>query len=280
MMASGLFGLFLLPSCSKISEVPLHFVEVLQIRQGPSKGSGTLVASPYCASLFLITNQHVVPRSTSVEASWRGKYLKLRSKPINAGGEFPRDLAFIRLERSEVEHLGLLKPDVNQPRLHSSLKPLLGDSKHLLSIGYPINHSNLPVTRPALAPSESIVSRSSKSMNIPATHVKGAILKKLFIPLRGGYDLVISHDLQQGMSGGALLDHSGGLIGINALHALPAWDAPLQDETGITVQSRDQQFIESSAMAISVGLVAESVRPVLRRLCGPSQGSSRSVVHS
>lgn len=267
-MALGLVSLPVLTSCFRSTEAPLRFVEVLQIRQGPSKGSGTVVEDSDCQSYFLITNHHVVPRSTSVEASLDGKHLMLHSKPISVGGELPRDLAFIRLESSEVDYFGLRR--LQLPRSHwlASLKSLPGESARFLSVGYPIRPFNSSVSQSAPAPAGSDVLSSSRTTSVSATTINGSILKKLSTPLRGGYDLVISHDLEQGMSGGALLDDSARLIGINAMHALPAWDSSLQDEAGITMQPIDHQFVESRSMAISLRVISESIRPYLPRLCG------------
>ncbi len=61
---------------------------------------------------------------------------------------------------------------------------------------------------------------------------KGFILTtgkvSLILPkaLEGGYQIGYTNDIQKGMSGGALLNSRGEIVGVNGMHAFPLWDAP------------------------------------------------------
>ena len=50
--------------------------------------------------------------------------------------------------------------------------------------------------------------------------------------LQGGYQIGYTNDIQKGMSGGALLNLRGEVVGVNGMHAFPLWDIPSVFESG------------------------------------------------
>ncbi len=50
--------------------------------------------------------------------------------------------------------------------------------------------------------------------------------------LQGGYQIGYTNNIQKGMSGGALLNRRGEVIGVNGMHAFPLWDIPSVFESG------------------------------------------------
>ena len=50
--------------------------------------------------------------------------------------------------------------------------------------------------------------------------------------LQGGYQIGYTNDIQKGMSGGALLNQRGEVVGVNGMHAFPLWDIPSVFESG------------------------------------------------
>jgi S1-C subfamily serine protease len=58
------------------------------------------------------------------------------------------------------------------------------------------------------------------------TFTTGKIALVLEKALERGYQIGYTNQLEKGMSGGALLNKQGELIGVNGMHAYPIWDTP------------------------------------------------------
>ncbi|NET00224.1 MAG: trypsin-like peptidase domain-containing protein [Sphaerospermopsis sp. SIO1G1] len=83
-------------------------------------------------------------------------------------------------------------------------KPNPGDE--VLVVGFPVNQAN----------------NTAKNL----TFTTGNISLILDKALEGGYQIGYTNQLDKGMSGGALLNNRGELIGVNGMHAYPIWDIP------------------------------------------------------
>jgi len=228
----------LLSACAKKSDPLLVVRGVVQIVQGKSKGSGSLVTLQGCSLPVLLTNKHVVPRARPVKVSLpiSGLHVWVDSLvPLNASG---RDLAVLALTQDQARRL-MSSADVHMPirgRGQADSSFARQNQQPLVALGYSIrSRSQSPTLR------------------------SGVVLKSLPVPLRGGYDLLVTHALDQGMSGGPLFDANHRLIGINALHGSPAWDHDLYYENGALVASRDQRQVESLAMAISSQTIVDTL---------------------
>jgi S1-C subfamily serine protease len=83
-------------------------------------------------------------------------------------------------------------------------KPKTGDE--VFVVGFPINQENSEVEE--------------------FTLTTGKIALILDKALEKGYQIGYTNQLDKGMSGGALLNQQGELVGVNGMHAYPIWDTP------------------------------------------------------
>lgn len=79
------------------------------------------------------------------------------------------------------------------------------------------------------------------------TFTRGKVNLISDLSFRGGYQIGYSNDIVKGMSGGALLNAKGQIIGINGRHKYPAWGNPYVFEDGsIAPPDKKAQMIHSS----------------------------------
>ncbi|MGB3760568.1 MAG: serine protease [Rivularia sp. (in: cyanobacteria)] len=77
--------------------------------------------------------------------------------------------------------------------------------------------------------------------------------------LQGGYQIGYTNDIQKGMSGGALLNQSGEVVGVNGMHAFPLWDIPSVFESGEEVDKALHEKIVRLSWAVPMGKVEEKM---------------------
>lgn len=66
-------------------------------------------------------------------------------------------------------------------------------------------------------------------------------------PLEGGYQVGYTNRLEKGMSGSALFNRQGEVVGVNGMHAYPLWDAPSIFVDGLQAEEKlHQQIIRLS----------------------------------
>lgn len=85
----------------------------------------------------------------------------------------------------------------------------------------------------------------------------GKLLLVLPKPLEGGYQLGYTNNLQKGMSGGALLNHQGEVVGVNGMHAYPLWDVPSVFEDGSQTDEQLHKMIIRLSWAVSMEKIVQ-----------------------
>lgn len=80
---------------------------------------------------------------------------------------------------------------------------------------------------------------------------EGKIVYTLIQPLKGGYDVGISADIEKGMSGGGIFNEKGELVAITSIHANPLWETDLYYESGGIVEKETVSLISKYSMGIS-----------------------------
>ena len=87
----------------------------------------------------------------------------------------------------------------------------------------------------------------------------GLTIPLLGEPLEGGYTLTYTSDIDKGMSGGGVFDENDRLIGLNAAHQEPLWEASRNYQSGEPVTAKLNQQLD----LVALGLNAEQVRMAL-----------------
>ncbi|NER36676.1 MAG: trypsin-like serine protease [Oscillatoria sp. SIO1A7] len=70
-------------------------------------------------------------------------------------------------------------------------------------------------------------------------------------PLKNGYQVAYSIDIEKGMSGGPLFNDKREVVGVNGKHSHPLWDAPYLDKDGIEIQG-DRKELDEYSWAIPI----------------------------
>ncbi|BAY40741.1 peptidase S1 and S6 chymotrypsin/Hap [Nostoc sp. NIES-2111] len=73
--------------------------------------------------------------------------------------------------------------------------------------------------------------------------------------LEGGYQIGYTNDIQKGMSGGALLNIRGEVVGVNGMHAYPLWDTPSMFADGSEADPALHQKITRLSWAVPIKTV-------------------------
>ena len=81
---------------------------------------------------------------------------------------------------------------------------------------------------------------------------QGRIAIVLDRALEEGYQIGYTNDVRKGMSGGALLNNRGEVIGVNGKHAYPLWESPEIYQDGSEPCPALQELITRSSLAIPI----------------------------
>ncbi|NES19482.1 MAG: trypsin-like peptidase domain-containing protein [Symploca sp. SIO3E6] len=168
-------------------------VTVKVLRQDGIWGSGFIVKRQD-SSYTVLTNEHVVKNGQSyiIEHHNGQKYPAQLLQTTNFNDN---DLALLQFKSAESYEVASLE--------HSSS---LKDNEEVFMAGYPLDFKESDP--------------SGFSFRFGRITFLG-----MDRPLKGGYQLGTSHQIQKGMSGGPLLNRQGKVVGINGRH-MPLWGPP------------------------------------------------------
>ncbi len=86
---------------------------------------------------------------------------------------------------------------------------------------------------------------------------RGFITDILSKPLKKGYTIGYTNEIEKGMSGGAILNEQGKLIGVNGIHQNPLFGNPYIYEDGETISEELRKKMSSSSWGVPVTLLAQ-----------------------
>jgi S1-C subfamily serine protease len=152
----------------------------------------------------------------------------------------------------------------------------VGDEVFATGFAFPLETSQITPANPILPSQKQEVNTiypASTEESISFMFTAGKFSLKLDKALTGGYQIGYTNQVEQGMSGGPLLNRQGELVGINGLHANPLWDAPDLYQDGSTPSPALQQQISQLSWAVPIETF---VRLVPRSVISKSANTNRS----
>lgn len=208
-----------------------HLITV-KVINSRSWGSGVLL-SRQGNTYLVLTNAHVVPSEHSntlqVETFDQQQY-SARRLTIDSQD---RDIALLEFN-SNVNYTIAKLP--NYSRFGSRNN---GIGQQVIASGFP---TDLRPTSPSgLHITEGLISLYSD------------------IPFNHGYQVGYTNAIENGMSGGALINQQGELLAINGMHAYPLWGNPYVYPDGTQASSTLAEMYEQYSWGISIHAVLESV---------------------
>lgn len=230
----------------------------VRVLSGETLGSGIIVHKQ--GSVYqVLTNAHVLRSAVppyQIQTPEGQIYPAKLLKTINFHGNDMGLLQFTSSRKYAVANLG----DT------SCLK--VGDEVFAAGFAFPVETSQITPSSPILpSPKQegNIISPVDREESISFVFTAGKFSWMLDKALEGGYQIGYTNEVEQGMSGGPLLNRRGELVGINGLHANPLWDAPDLYQDGSTPSPPLQQKIAQLSWAVPietfVQLVPQSVIP-------------------
>jgi S1-C subfamily serine protease len=191
-------------------------------------GSGILIGRQG-RRYTVLTNRHVItPGAPYVIQTPDG-----RSHPANLVKKFNSrgaDLAMLQFQGQANYAIATL-----------SRSPQLLKDTPVLAVGFPLDP----------------ISNASKGLLITTGYI--SLLPPQ--PFQGGYQIGYTNRIQQGMSGGPVLNLQGEVIGINSLHAYPLWGDPYIFQDGSKPPPAQRQQVIQSSWAVPISRFREVVEP-------------------
>jgi S1-C subfamily serine protease len=225
----------------------LRSISIKILAHGETIGSGVILAKQ--ARVYtVITNAHVI-QSASMPFQ-----LQTHDGQIYAAALITpptgqnRDLSILRFQS--------LKQIYLTAKLATVL-PRIGD--RVWSAGFPLVGVGGDSASAEASRNEHQTDDTNKNVWAP-TIVRGQIVQILPVAMSGGYSIGSDRPIAKGMSGGALINRAGELVGINGVHAYPLWDQPEVLEDGSTVGESLQEQIKNSNWSIPTQFVKEYAR--------------------
>ncbi len=200
----------------------------VRIRSGEQHGSGVIIQESE-AGYWVVTNQHVLENREwhCIESSSGGRYQGVVVPLANNKDDL--DLALLWFNaQEEKEKVATLASDE-------------GGLSELIRIVTATGH---PAT-------QEYVERA------------GLTIPLLSEPLEGGYTLTYTSEIDKGMSGGGIFDDNDRLIGINAAHQEPLWDANRKYQSGKPVTAKLNKQLDLVALGLSLQQVKEAIGSVV-----------------
>ncbi|AUT03339.1 peptidase S1 [Nostoc sp. CENA543] len=102
---------------------------------------------------------------------------------------------------------------------------------------------------------------TEETENISFTFISGKVSLILTKALEGGYQVGYTNRLEKGMSGGALLNNQGEVVGVNGLHAYPLWDIPSVFIDGSQAEEQLHQQITQLSWAVPMDKIVSMMPP-------------------
>ncbi|MBF2028227.1 MAG: trypsin-like peptidase domain-containing protein [Oscillatoriales cyanobacterium C42_A2020_001] len=191
----------------------------VRVKAGRSGGSGILIQRQG-QTYTVLTNRHVV----SVGAPYVIQTPDGRSHPASLVKKFDfrgNDLATLQF-RSKANY---------------AIAPLT--STHHLLAGDPVVSAGFPLESPPKRANGLLITVGKISL----------LPQKAFV---GGYQIGYTNLIQQGMSGGPVLNLRGEVIGVNSLHAYPLWGDPYIFQDGSKPPQAQRKTIIQSSWAVPI----------------------------
>ena len=144
----------------------------------------------------------------------------------------------------------------------------IGSSLYL-EVGEPIYAAGFPYTEGESKTSSEPASSSYSDKATGLTLKTGRIAIILNQALVEGYQIGYTNDVKKGMSGGALLNSRGEVVGVNGKHAYPLWESPELYQDGSQPCPALEKLITRSSLAIPIEKSIE-LNPQLKAIKPPS----------
>lgn len=207
-------------STTVLSQLPtsqLHQIAqaiTVKVYVGDTSGSGTLIE--HQGQVYtVLTNAHVVTRGNSYRIQTLDG--KVHQATLKTYGNAPNtDLALLEFSASESYHTASLNLDSN-----------LSFQQPVYAAGFPFDHSDLVINNGQI----SFISSQ---------------------PIRGGYQIGFTNQIVQGMSGGALLDSYGRVIGILGLRKFPVLNTVYTYQDGTVPEPKTLQKMRQYSFAVPI----------------------------
>ncbi len=192
-------------------------------------GSGVLIAKQD-NTYFVITNNHVVE---SLETQYQIK--------TNNNKYYPIKIIKQNNQNSIIDDLALItfKSDDNYTpiKINSAIK--ITENQSIIASGFPLDQ-NL-------------------EQSTEIKHTLGTINTILSQPLKGGYQFGYTNTISRGMSGGAIINYQGELIGINGLGKYPALGNPYTYQNGIEINNLSWEEMSQLSWGIPIKSIKDFV---------------------
>lgn len=208
----------------------------VKVISGNNWGSGVIV-SRKGETYTVLTNRHVITPSDQHQIQTPDGRIYPASIQPNRNSQ-QDDLALLQFQSSQPYQVAVI---VNSSTLN------IGDVVY--GVGFPFLKEDYP----------------HQDQEFVLT--KGQLSLMLTQPLLEGYKLGYTNDIRKGMSGGAILNSQGQVIGINGKHAYPLWGDPFIYADG----SRPTPQLRKQMISMSWGIPSETFKPWLGQASLPKQ---------
>ncbi|MEO1670217.1 MAG: serine protease [Cyanobacteria bacterium J06631_2] len=121
-----------------------------------------------------------------------------------------------------------------------------------LKVGQPVFAAGFPYQESTSARTPAIFAEPNLYSSRKLALKPGRVAIILNQPLEEGYQIGYTNNVKKGMSGGALLNEQGEVIGVNGKHAYPLWESPEIYQDGSEPCPALQELITRSSLAIPI----------------------------